>query len=115
MRAKMQRTILGALALLLIVAAGAVRLYQGGGGDAEFLIGMLLRCGLVLGALWLAYPHLDVLPRVLLGALVVIVLVIAVLARSKGLIVIGVGIAVVLLVLRALKRKAPAAENRPPR
>lgn len=98
----MQRTMLGILSLLLIVAAGVIYLYAPAGSN-DFFVGIPLRVGLVLGALWLAHPHLDVLPKVLLGFVVVLMLVIAVFARSKGLIIVGVGLTAVLLTLRALK------------
>ncbi|MEM9412481.1 MAG: hypothetical protein AAGA30_15310 [Planctomycetota bacterium] len=51
-----QRILIGALALLFLISAGALFVY---GNDDQFpLVGIFVRVGLMLGATWLALPSI---------------------------------------------------------
>lgn len=89
-----QRTVIGILAIVFLLAAGILLSFYPGSGAG--LIGMLVRLGLVLGTIWLAMPQLLKLrPMQSAGAWVIIIGMLLVAARAPNLF----RVAVVLLVI----------------
>ncbi len=73
--------------------------------------GVLLRAGLVLGAIWLALPGLRRVPRhVLIWAAAVAALLVA----RPRLLLIGLPLAILLAVLSAPRRSRPRASGKEP-
>jgi hypothetical protein len=80
----MHRQKIGLAALVLLAIALYCRVAQPQGG--EYLEGASWRVGAVLGALWLAYPQLSLLPRWLLATLLAAMVVIS--WRPKALLIV---------------------------
>ena len=96
----MHRPTLGIIALVLIVAAIALRLWPQSWGAYEALLGACTRVGLVMGALWLAQPQVARLPSWTFDAILVTGVIVAV--RPK-LILIAVPLAFAIWLLRPRK------------
>jgi hypothetical protein len=97
------------LAILLLLASGVVSWRYGQAGSAKFVAAASGRIGLVLAALWLAWPSLRRPARWLPpGFAVMGVVVLAMLAAQPRLIVVAVPAMAALLalatVIRSLKR-----------
>lgn len=106
----MQRAVLGVISLALIAwgVADMVWWDTAGGGTTG---GVLLRAGLVLGAIWLALPGLRRVPRnVLIWAAGVAALLVA----RPRLLLIGLPAAIVLAVLTGPRRSRPGASGKEP-
>lgn len=69
-----RRTKLGLLALLLIILAGVIKLFESSSPMMTEAWGACLKFGLILGAFWLAFPDLARLPVWLIPAIVLIAL-----------------------------------------
>ncbi len=98
----MSRVALGIVALGLIGAGVGVLLWPGRTGDDLVTGGLLVRSGVVLAAIWLAFPNLQrVQPRnaVIGGALALLAI-----ARPR-LLLVGIPAALVLMALLAFNRR----------
>lgn len=73
----MRRHAVGIIALVLLTSAFALWLWQSD-GDYDMLLGALVRVGMVMGALWLAWPDVQRLPAWTFAAVPILLLVIAV-------------------------------------
>lgn len=102
---RLRRTALGVLAVLLLATAAVLYAIDPANLNSIWLTSSL-RCGMVLAALWLAFPQLDRLPSVLLTVVIVAALGVAVLAKTKLMLPILLGMLLMLLVLRALKPRS---------
>jgi hypothetical protein len=66
----MQRVILGLIALLAIIGGGAMYAFHGDQQDSLVgLGGLLLRVGMLLALIWLAWPDLAKIPFWIVGAM----------------------------------------------
>ncbi len=106
----MQRAVLGVVSLALIVW-GVLDMVWWDTAGAGTTGGVLLRAGLVLGAIWLALPGLRRVPRHLLiwGAGVAALLVV-----RPRLLLIGLPAAIVLAVLTGPRRSRPGSSGQEP-
>jgi hypothetical protein len=91
----MQRHVIGVVGLLLLGVAGGTYLW--GSADAAKAVEFCGRAGAVLAVWWLAYPDLLRLPRWLLAATPVLLIV---LARWPRYLVLAVPLVVALAILR---------------
>src|SRR5688572_23554157 len=88
----MRRRLLGIIALLLLVG-GSVGMFLTGGSTTQLglFLGACARSGVVLGALWLAFPQIvdltDRLPPWLLGAFLLGGL--AIIVRPRNVVLVG--------------------------
>ncbi len=103
-----RRTIMLLLAITLLAGSLAAKWY-GTGGSANFAAGAMGRIGLVLGALWLAWPSLQRPARWLPpGIAVAIVIALGVLAAQPHLRVVVIpafaGLLGLAAIVRMLKR-----------
>ena len=115
MQPKTERLLLGVGSLLLLLAAAIGWVLFGFNAPYfEPFLAACLRLGLVLGALWLAHPHFDRLPNPLVMLIVIVGVVLAV-VRWKQMIPVAIGVVVVLMILRGLKRVAANDTSRPRR
>lgn len=78
---RFQRWAMGGLAVLFL--AIGTGLYFEDNPDRQFVCGLFIRVGLLLGAIWLAWPQLAVLPRRVSPLAAGIVLVLLFLAASR--------------------------------
>jgi hypothetical protein len=93
------------LAVGLLVTSGLVTWQYGNAGSAKFIAAATGRIGLVMAALWLAWPSLRRPARWLPPGLAVIgVLILAVLAAQPRLIIVAVPALGVLLTLAMIIR-----------
>jgi len=101
----MRRRAAGIIALLLLCAGLAIYVWQPNWENAVPLAAICVRVGLVLGAIWLAYPELKRVPGWLgplcAGALLAI-------AVRPRLAIFIVPLTIAILLLRPRKRKPPA-------
>lgn len=58
----MRRHIMGILAVCLLIAGGILLFLEAKDSANDFAASMCLRIGLVLAAIWLAYPELRYIP-----------------------------------------------------
>ena len=85
----MRRHILGILALLFLVGGVAFWIWPPRPGSMEFLHGTCIKVGLVLAAIWAAYPQLVRLPGWVFGAIVGVMVLAAIRPKVTGLILIA--------------------------
>jgi hypothetical protein len=93
----------GIIALLLLVGSGLLFLLRPEWDESLAFASSSLRIGLVLGAIWLAYPELIRLPKWLIPLLIGAAVTVAFRPKSALFLV---PIVLVVLILRP-KRKAP--------
>jgi hypothetical protein len=95
-----RRTILGVLAIAMLVLAASIWMVRGYTDTNAFLIGVLARVGILLATVWLAWPilerHAGRLPAILIATLLGLVLFIAIRPRLLPL---ALAVAVLLLVV----------------
>ena len=77
----MRRHAVGVIALLMLGFGIGLWIWPPSGGGAAFAHGMCLKVGLVLGAVWLAWPQLERLPPWLFGAVFVLIMAITIRPR----------------------------------
>jgi hypothetical protein len=115
----MIRTATGILALILLLGGTFLYAFQ---PDADpFTIGMMVRVGALLGAIWLAYPQLEVInhrlkgrvPAILIAALFICLAIIAA-KPNLGRVVVTV-VTIALGVGGALKWMTKMADGQPPK
>lgn len=102
----MRRTLIAACAVLLLAIAAALGIWQQFEtlrGGWQPLAAACLRVGLLMGALWLAWPQLNRLPSWLLGALCALLIVLALRPRFF---VLAIVIALAVAIMRPGKAKA---------
>jgi hypothetical protein len=104
-RPAIHRPTLGIGALLLLAAAGIVFLWS---PTDEMLFASLLRAGLLMAALWLAYPQLELLRSWLLLGLVLVGAVILLFKSPKALAL----FLVALIVALRFRATSPSATRR---
>lgn len=85
----MRRHILGILALLFLVGGVAFWIWPPRPGSMEFLHGTCIKVGLVLAAIWAAYPQLVRLPGWVFGAIVAGMVMLAVRPKVTGTVLIA--------------------------
>ena len=118
----MHRNILGAIALVLLLSGG-VGLLLGYSANSQtgMAAGVGLRAGLVLGALWMAYPQLISLvksaPKWMLGVAAIVVLVLVV--NRNGLMLVVPALLILGLlqlavwIFKPMPRKKPRPRRAP--
>lgn len=104
-RPAIHRPTLGIGALLLLAAAGVVFLWS---PTDEMLFASLLRAGLLMAALWLAYPQLEFLRSWLLLGVVLVGAVILLFKSPKALALFFVA----LIVALRFRGSSPSATRR---
>jgi hypothetical protein len=105
---EMHRPTVGVLAIVVLLL-GAILSLVGVGDEAQAWGAGLVRVGLALGALWLALPELKRLPRwVLVAAAVLLV----VLARFPKQFFVAIVVAVAFAILRPRVRAAQRRDAR---
>lgn len=94
----MRRHVLGILSILFLLV-GLVLYFEPSllAGDATMWSGIGVRVGTVLAVIWLAYPHLEVLPK---SFILVIILSGVILARWKQVFPVAIVIIVAIMILR---------------
>lgn len=98
----------GIIALLLLLGSGLLFLLHPEWDQTQAFASSALRIGLVLGAIWLAYPELVRLPKWLIPLLIGVAVTIAFRPRSALFLV---PIVLVVLVLRP-RKKGPSVGKR---
>ena len=81
-----RRPIIGILSIVLLVTA-VVMLLRSAGSENQAFGAACLRVGLLLGAVWLAYPQLERIPAWMFGTLLTALMVMAVRPQMAVLIV----------------------------
>lgn len=100
----LRRLLVLALALILLIGGGLGKWYEGA-DSIPFASAAMIRIGLVLGALWLAWPSLRRPARWLPpGAAVIGVIALAVVAAQPRLIIVAIPAVGALISLAAMAR-----------
>ena len=117
----MRRTAFGIIAaLLLCIAAFLLFKYGNSEGRETMIASICLRAGLVLGAVWLAYPQVVRISRTFsptLAAIVLLGILLLVFVRNKYvlLVIVPVLIALILLHLSGHLLRPPSRKKKPRR
>jgi hypothetical protein len=93
----MRRHALGIIALLLLAAAGVLAIVHPTEG---MWLGALLRVGGLLGAVWLAYPHLQRVPWWLMLVLLLVGVALLILFRQPRMLLLLLVVGIVWYRLR---------------
>jgi hypothetical protein len=101
----MRRHVVGILAIGFLAAAAALLIWPV--VDATFWLGVALRLGIVLGAMWLAWPQLARLPAWLAAVVLVVAAAAVLLARHKLTLLVVTAALLIAAVVRPRTRSQP--------
>lgn len=101
---------IGFLAVVTVLASVGVWIYAGSNTDVPEVQGALLKVGLTLGAVWLAYPQLSKLP-IWLAVITVGSILVILIFRKAAIVLIPLLIVVWLLRPKPARRRAPATRS----
>ena len=105
----MRRHAIGIIALVLLVVAGALRLWPIEGGGLLGLEAACWRVGVLMVVLWIAYTDVQRIPAWMLGVVPVLMVLVALRPR---LFVYVLPVVLCIAILRPRKKQTPAASGR---